>query len=99
MTGASDLPVVEWIRLSSEEDLPKKPGLSSYEHVDCLIIHEGETKHRPWNCEHRCWDDEEGDDFYCAALAPTHYAVVKYSEARRLADSDLLCHIPRPETD
>jgi hypothetical protein len=67
---------MKWIRITGREDLPKKPGKRSYEYVDCLIFHEGEVKQRPWNCEHECWDDESGDDFYCDALAPTHYAVI-----------------------
>lgn len=83
---------VGWIRILSEDDLPKKPGIHSYEHVDCLIFHEGEVKHRPWNCEHLCWDDEDGDDFYCAPLAPTHYAIVA-----GLAPYAPVGHIPGPK--
>jgi hypothetical protein len=85
-------PTVQWIRVLSEDDLPKKPGVESYEYVDCLIFHEGEVKHRPWNCEHRCWDDEECDDFFCAPLAPTHYALV--SGLARYASLD---HIAPPK--
>ena len=65
--------VSPWIKITSAEVLPKKPGLKSYEYVDCLIFHNGEIKKRPWNCEHLCWDDEEYDDFYCDALEPTYY--------------------------
>lgn len=83
---------VGWIRILSEDDLPMKPGIHSYEHVDCLIFHEGEVKRRPWNCEHRCWDDDEGDDFYCAPLAPSHYAVVE-----GLAHYATVDHIPAPK--
>lgn len=65
--------VSPWIKIISAEDLPKKPGLKSYEYVDCLIFHKGEIKKRPWNCEHMCWDDDEYDDFYCNPLEPSHY--------------------------
>ena len=23
--------------------------------------------HLVWNCEHMCWDDRTGDDFFCSA--------------------------------
>lgn len=60
-----------WIKTSDE--LPKKPGIRDYEYVDCLIYYQGEILARPWNCEHLCWDDEHGDDWFCDALAPTHW--------------------------
>nr|WP_250808496.1 hypothetical protein [Neorhizobium tomejilense] len=93
------MPAVNWVRIRSEEDLPKKPGLESYEYVECLIFHDGEVKHQPWNCEHRCWDDEDHDDFYCEALAPTHYAIVSYADVSALKQSGALPHIPQPEAD
>jgi hypothetical protein len=83
---------LEWIRITSEEDLPKKPGLEPYEYVDCLIFHEGKVKKRPWNCEHRCFDDEDYDDFFCNPLAPTHYAIVS-----GLARYAALDHIAPPK--
>lgn len=61
----------EWVRTA--ERLPVKPGKADYEYVDCLIFHKSEIKLRPWNCEHLCWDDENYDDFYCAAGEPTHW--------------------------
>ena len=64
-------PPVGWIKTTDK--LPEKPGLKSYEYVDCLIFHRGEIKLRPWNCEHLCWDDEHYDDFYCAPTDPTHW--------------------------
>ena len=45
----------EWIKPSDR--LPEKPGKSSYEYVECLIVRKGEVLMRPWNCEHQCWDD------------------------------------------
>lgn len=61
----------EWIKTADR--LPEKPGLSSYEQIDCLIFHNGEIKHRVWNCEHLVWDDSDGDDFYCRPKDPTHW--------------------------
>lgn len=54
-----------WIKPSDR--LPEKPGKCVYEYVDCLIVHQGEVKMRPWNCEHLCFDDEDYDDFFCTA--------------------------------
>lgn len=61
-----------WIKITSMDDLPKKKT-NSYEQVECLVRHKGETKHLVWNCEHHVWDDAHGDDFYCDALEPSHY--------------------------
>lgn len=61
-----------WIAIKSVDDLPKKVT-PCYEQYDCLIWHNGSVRHRVWNCEHVCWDDRTGDDFYCDALEPSHY--------------------------
>jgi hypothetical protein len=46
------------------DGLPKKPGLKSYEYVECLILKkDGDIEIGMWNCEHECWDDEECDDY------------------------------------
>lgn len=55
----------QWIKPTDR--LPTKPGKSDYEYVDCLIVHKGNVKMRPWNCEHKCFDDEEYDDYFCDA--------------------------------
>lgn len=44
---------------------PVKPGISSYEYVDCWIVKDGKVIARPWNCEHECFDDQEYDDWFC----------------------------------
>lgn len=69
---------MNWIKITSADDLPKKPGERDYEQIECLIMHKGAVKLRVWNCEHLVWDDEDGDDFYCAPLEPSHYAVIEY---------------------
>ena len=51
----------------TKNKLPKKPGIKPYEYVECLIIHKGEIKIRPWNCEHLVFDDEDQDDYFCSA--------------------------------
>ncbi|HTN41507.1 MAG TPA: hypothetical protein VLZ84_10175 [Asticcacaulis sp.] len=53
----------EWI--SPRDRLPEKPGLHSYEYVDCWIVFKGRVLMRPFNCEHQVFDDEERDDFFC----------------------------------
>ena len=62
---------MDWI--FTKDRLPEKPGVHDYEHVKCLIHVHGETVIRPWNCEHRCWDDAHGDDFQFGAAEPTHW--------------------------
>jgi hypothetical protein len=57
-----------------QDQLPKKPGIESYEHVDCLILYKGQLLFRPWNCEHEVFDDEEGDDHFCNAEDVTLWA-------------------------
>ena len=62
---------MEWIKTADR--LPEKPGLKSYEYVDCLIVVHGEVKLHPWNCEHMCWDDEHYDDWVYDPKTPSHW--------------------------
>lgn len=64
-----------WIK-SSDKLHPDKPGIDRYEQVLCLIVRNGETLIRQWNCEHLVWDTEDGDDFYCTAEDVTHWMPV-----------------------
>ena len=66
----------KWIKINSVADLPVKPGLQDYEHIECLIYHNGDVKLRLWNCEHLVWDDEHGDDFYCLPTEPKAYMII-----------------------
>jgi hypothetical protein len=54
----------EWIKV--EDDLPKKDGRSS---IYCLVF---DNYHGsmvlPYNEYHKCWDQEDGDDFYSEAV-------------------------------
>ena len=54
--------------------MPIKPGLKSYEYVDCLIVKNGDVFIRPWNCEHLCFDDESRDDHDCDVSEITAWA-------------------------
>lgn len=56
-----------WIIVNSLDDLPKKQT-NSYEQYDCLVSRKGEVLHLVWNCEHTCWDQSDGDDYYCDPL-------------------------------
>jgi Protein of unknown function (DUF551) len=60
-----------WI--STKDRLPEKPGKLSYEHVWCLVYYKGDVRILAWNCEHLCWDQEDGDDYQCDPTAPTHW--------------------------
>jgi len=57
-----------------KDGMPIKPGLKSYEYVDCLIVKTGDVLIRPWNCEHLCFDDESYDDHDCDASEITAWA-------------------------
>lgn len=72
---------MNWIKIEDAESLPKKPGLKNYEQFDCMVLHQGDLKHLVWNCEHLCWDDCEGDDFYCDAVEPSFYMIINRPEA------------------
>jgi len=53
--------------LSATKLHPDKPGLANYEQIRCLVVHQGDVLIRWWNCEHKCWDDESADDYFCNA--------------------------------
>ncbi len=74
---------IEWF-LSSEKLHPDKPGLSSYEQIPCLVVHakHGE-KNLLWNCEHLCWDREDGDDHYCDPEHVVAWAITPNSPYNR----------------
>lgn len=40
---------------------------STYPEQDtrCLVIYRGDLCIRVWNAHYQCWDDEEGDDYFC----------------------------------
>ncbi len=71
-----------WIKITSGADMPQKDRPGWYEQYDCLVFHKGEIKHLVWNCEHLCWDDSSGDDFYCDPLEPSHYMLFPESPER-----------------
>jgi hypothetical protein len=71
----------EWIVPRSLADMPAKPGVESYEYVDCLILYRGELLMRPWNCEHHVFDDEQHDDFFCDWPAVQAYRSLSGEEA------------------
>lgn len=56
------------------DGLPQKPGLKSYEQIECLImLPNGDLEISMWNCEHEVWDDAEGDDYRHDPCKPTHW--------------------------
>jgi hypothetical protein len=65
--------MTEWQPIPTHERLPEKPSLESYEHVRCLIFIRNEWQIGMWNCEHLCWDDDDGDDFLYEAGKPSHW--------------------------
>ena len=62
---------MEWIK--TQDKLPENPGKESYEQIDCWVYLDGYVEHLMWNCEEECWDGDDGDDFHCEALKPTHW--------------------------
>lgn len=61
----TDTPNILTWTLTTDKPHPDKPGKANYEQIRCLVVYRGETLLRLWNCEHLCWDDEEGDDWFC----------------------------------
>jgi hypothetical protein len=63
-----------WNGFQLTTDLPEKPGKKGYEHVYCLVYAPSEgALVRTWNCEHLCWDDEDGDDYSSLNGHITHW--------------------------
>lgn len=58
---------------ATRNGLPEKPGKQNYEHVPCLVILDQGFRILCWNCEHGCWDDEDGDDYMCDATEVDYY--------------------------
>jgi len=53
---------MNWISVK-EKQHPDKPDKESYEHVYCLVfVPRYGQMILAWNCEHLCWDSEDGDD-------------------------------------
>ena len=71
---------MEWTKTAYK--LPVKPGIKAYEQVPCLVRIDGHIEILVWNCEHECWDDRDGDDYYCDPLTVDCYIpiseIVKY---------------------
>lgn len=67
-----------WHEIKTPDDLPKKPDKLDYEQIDCLIVHKGDILHRMWNCEHNVWDGDDGDDFFCDAMEPSHWMEIRW---------------------
>ena len=82
-----------WIAPKTIDDMPAKPGLARYEYVESLILHKGELLSRPWNCEHKVFDDEEQDDYFCDWDAITAYRVIGHE--RDAAKSAAIRETPR----
>jgi len=65
----------EWV--SVRERLPEKPGKKSYEHVPALVyIPRLGIMLLMWNCEHLCWDMEDGDDVSPYNNDVTHWQIL-----------------------
>lgn len=64
-----------WI-LTKDKEHPDKPGKDCYEQIPCLVLYKGKILLRQWNCEHRVWDTEDGDDFFCNTSEVTQWMVL-----------------------
>jgi hypothetical protein len=62
---------MQWI--SVKERLPERDPNARYSEVPCLVCHKGEIKILVFNHEHMCWDDADGDDFYCKTMEVSHW--------------------------
>jgi hypothetical protein len=55
-----------WI--PTKDELPSAPIPFQRESLLCLCIHKSSPRLLRWNYHYKVWDDEEGDDFFCAPL-------------------------------
>jgi hypothetical protein len=62
---------MQWVSVT--ERRPKRDPNARYSEVPCLVCHKGEIKILVFNHEHMCWDDADGDDFYCKTMEVSHW--------------------------
>ena len=62
---------LRWIPLT--ERLPDRDEKSRYSQVICEVKKDGEILILVFNHEYDCWDDKEGDDFYCSIEEVSHW--------------------------
>lgn len=55
---------------------PTPDSYPEEEHVRCLCVRRGEVVILEWNSQHYCWDDANGDDFFCNLLDVSHWMPV-----------------------
>jgi len=62
---------LRWIPVT--ERLPDRDEKSRYSQVTCEVKKDSEVLILVFNHEHECWDDKEGDDFYCSIEEVSHW--------------------------
>ena len=62
---------LRWIPVT--ERLPDRDEKSRYSQVTCEVKKDGDILILVFNHEHECWDDKEGDDFYCSIEEVSHW--------------------------
>lgn len=54
---------MDWIKTSERK--PERLPNVRYSNPKVIVWHKGEVTMLCFNHEHECWDDEDGDDYYC----------------------------------
>lgn len=62
----TDKVVINWKH--TKQELPSDSSQLRQESLLCLCIHKQTPRLLQWNYHYKVWDDEEGDDFFCASL-------------------------------
>ena len=70
----------EWIKTS--EALPPRDMSAAYSQVQCLAVIENQVRLLYFNHEHECWDDEDGDDYYCDIDRVSHWMPIPESPTK-----------------
>ena len=51
---------------TNQNDFPQpRAGKGDNDEFQCLGYDHGQYILLYWNCHYECWDDEQGDDYYC----------------------------------
>lgn len=51
---------------TNQNDFPQpRKGKGDNDEFQCLVYDHGQYFMLYWNCHYECWDDEQGDDYYC----------------------------------
>lgn len=69
-----------------------------YPQIPCLVFHRGRYGVRFWNCIEECWDEEDGDDFFCSKDSVEEWMYIDALEQKQpKVDLEKLLNLELPD--